>query len=436
MKETMFSKVKNKLILLYTAITGVILTVVVIMAFFISLWMGQRNDQQLFEEYFNSCFSVVGQRSVVGNLWIKEEENKHAVIQIWDNGRRLKFPGERKAGEEEALLEKCIWQAKEDGISPAMTLVSELENISKTYEWKGNSGITYYGKIGIVKVSGKCRSLVYLKRGSIGWQEKGRLFLILFLLDIAGIGVIYLFNWLFIGQVLKPVEESRKQQAEFIAAVSHELRSPLAVMKANLYAAEKMPGRQQEFYQIMKSECQRMNGLVEDLLLLASKDAGKWQMEGEWIDTEGLLIEAYECYYPVFKGNGIRLSLQFPKEELPELFGDRRRLFQIFSILLSNALRFSKEGSQVILGGKIDEKKKQICLYVEDHGKGVPEEEREKIFERFYQEDKSRGEKEHFGLGLSIARELTILHKGELFCEETVGGGATFILLLPFLERN
>lgn len=436
MRENIFPKVKQKLILLYTGITGAILTVVVIMAFFISLWMGQRNDLQLFEEYFNGCFGVITQTNVISSLWLKEEENKQAVIQIWDNGKPLQFLGESKGTEETILLEKCIQKAEEDGMSPSMAFISGSSMLSKTYELKDKNGISYYGKIGIIKVSGKCRSLVYLKNSSLGWQEQGRLIFLLFLLDMAGIGAIYLFNRFFIGQVLKPMEESRRQQAEFIAAASHELRSPLAVMKANLYAAEKIPGRQKEFYQIMKSECQRMNGLVEDLLLLAAKDAGKWQMEEEWTDIEGILIEAYECYCPVFKGQGKKLLLELPKEELPEVFGDRRRLFQIFSVLLSNALRFSPEGSQVTLGGDIDKREKTIRLFVEDHGKGIPKEERERIFERFYQEDKSRSQKEHFGLGLSIAGELAHLHQGELFCEESKGGGATFVLLLPFLERN
>ena len=73
---------------------------------------------------------------------------------------------------------------------------------------------------------------------------------------------------------------------------------------------------------------------------------------------------------------------------------------------------------------------------VADHGKGIPDEEKERIFERFYQSDKSRKEKEHFGLGLSIARELTELQKGKLTLTDTQGGGCTFTLTLPAAEEN
>ena len=79
---------------------------------------------------------------------------------------------------------------------------------------------------------------------------------------------------------------------------------------------------------------------------------------------------------------------------------------------------------------------KKICYLVADHGKGIPDEEKDRIFDRFYQSDKSRKEKEHFGLGLSIARELAELQKGSLTLTDTPGGGCTFLLLLPIAEDH
>lgn len=434
MKEGMFSKVKRRLISLYTGITGAILTIVVIMAFFMSLWMGKKGKLELFSEHFNSCLGTVRQDMVISSMWLHQQEEQSAIIELWDNGKPLVFPGTQQVEGRWELLQACIRKAGMEGISPSMTWVSTNEALSETYELQGSQGEKYFGKIGVVKAKKGYRGLVYLERHSLDWEEKEGFLLMLLLLDIAGIAALYGFNCLFIGRVLRPVEESRRQQAEFIAAASHELRSPLAVMKANLAVAEKLPERQEEFQRIMAKECQRMSGLVEDLLLLAAKDAGKWQMEKAVVDTEGLLIELYEGWQPLFQRQGLRLKLRLSREELPEIFGDKKRLLQLFSILLSNALRFSFEGDAVALGGEADGKKGSIRLFVEDHGKGVAKEERERIFERFYQEDKARGEKEHFGLGLSIAREIASLHEGELFCEETRGGGATFSIYIPFLE--
>ena len=81
-------------------------------------------------------------------------------------------------------------------------------------------------------------------------------------------------------------------------------------------------------------------------------------------------------------------------------------------------------------------KKRNVCYLVADHGNGIPDEEKERIFDRFYQSDKSRKEKEHFGLGLSIARELTELQKGKLTLTDTPGGGCTFCLILPAAEEG
>ncbi len=435
MRAGMFLAVKQRLIFLYTGITGAILTIVVIMAFFASLWMEKRGELELFQESFNSCLNTIRQEAIISNMWFYEQE-KRAVIEIWDNGRSLSVQGIEETEEREKLLGICRKKAKEEAISPSMVLVSNPEVLSGTYEIAESWGNKYFGKVGVVKVKDGYRGLVFLKQYSWDWREKGWLILWLFLLDAAGIGALYVFNSFFIGQVLKPVEESRRQQAEFIAAVSHELRSPLAVMKANLSAVKKIPEKQEEFNRTMEKECQRMNGLVGDLLLLAAKDAGEWHMDNAPVDTEALLIEAYESWYPVFQTQGLKLKIRVSREEIPEVFGDKKRLLQIFSILLSNALRFSFEGDLVVLGGEINKRKKIVRLFVEDHGKGIPEEEREKIFERFYQGDKSRKEKGHFGLGLSIAKEIVSLHGGELFCEETQGGGATFSIYLPFLEIN
>lgn len=430
----MLPEAKRKLILLYTKITGAILTIVVMMAFFVTLWMNKESSKELFLQYFNMALSKIRQEAVLDRGWIREIEGNQGILELWDNGQPFAILGEEKTEEEKEVLAACVEMGQKAKITPDQKPVVNEELVSEVLELSGSRGEKYFGKIGVVKVKGGFRSVVYLWRYSRLLEDVGKPFLWFLLFDLLGIGALYVFNRLFIGRILEPVERSRRQQNEFIAAASHELRSPLAVMKVNLAAAESMPEKQEDFIRLMKRECDRLSGLTEDLLLLASADAGRWRLERKVIDTEGLLIEIYESWQQVFKKQGMTLLLKFPEESLPEFSGDRKRTLQIFSILLSNALRFSEEGSQVVLRGQTGGEEKELWLLVEDYGVGVPEELREKIFERFYQADKARGEKEHFGLGLSIAREMAVLQGGRLFCEETKGGGATFVFCIPFLE--
>lgn len=428
----MFPEAKQKLIRLYTKMTGAILTFVVMMAFFIVLWMNKESSKELFLQYFDMALTKLRQESVVDRGWLKDMEENRGILELWDNGQPFVILGDEKTEKEKELLAACVEKGAKVKIVPRQKPVVKGEAISEILELRGSRGEKYFGKIGVVRVKDGYRGLVYLWRYSRPWEDMGKPFLWFLLFDILGIGALYAFNCRFIGRILEPVEKSRKQQNEFIAAASHELRSPLAVMKVNLAAAESMPGEQENFIKIMKKECDRLSGLTEDLLLLAAADTGRWQAEKERMDTEGLLIEIYESWQMVFKKRGIELLLKFPADTLPEVLGDRKWCFQIVSILLSNALRFSGEGSRVVLRGEADEEKKELKLLVEDHGKGVPKELQEKIFERFYQADEARGEKEHFGLGLSIAREMAVLQGGSLFCTETEGGGATFVFSLPF----
>ena len=169
-------------------------------------------------------------------------------------------------------------------------------------------------------------------------------------------------------------------------------------------------------------------------MVLAASASRKWQLSIESHDSDTLLLDLYETFDPVCRHKGIRLHLTMPETELPRVHCDKNRVIQILTILLDNAIAYTGPGQVIDL--KIFTKKKKICYLVADHGTGIPDEEKERIFDRFYQSDRSRKEKEHFGLGLSIARELTELQKGKLTVTDTEGGGCTFLLLLPAAEES
>ena len=184
----------------------------------------------------------------------------------------------------------------------------------------------------------------------------------------------------------------------------------------------------------IEKECTRMGNLIKDLLILAASDSKKWHLTLGNHDSDTLLLDVYETFEPVCRHNGITLNLTLPDMELPRIHCDKSRVIQILTILLDNAITYTLPDGMIDL--EIFVKKRNVCYLVADHGNGIPDEEKERIFDRFYQSDKSRKEKEHFGLGLSIARELTELQKGKLTLTDTPGGGCTFCLMLPAAEEG
>ena len=166
-----------------------------------------------------------------------------------------------------------------------------------------------------------------------------------------------------------------------------------------------------------------MSKLVGDLLLLASSDAKSWTLCKNIIDVDTLLISLYETYEPICISKKIRLCLDIGETSYPNLCADGERLFQILTIYMDNAVCHSVNTEQIEIKAEVTAR--QITFFVIDHGKGIHEEDKPYIFNRFYCADKSRTDKSSFGLGLSIADELAKMMNGKAGCKDTDGGGAT-----------
>ena len=239
-------------------------------------------------------------------------------------------------------------------------------------------------------------------------------------------------SYLLIKKALKPTEVMLKSQKDFIASASHELKSPLAVILANAEKLEQLQIDNTEFrksVKILDKECMRMSKLVRDMLLLASSDAKSWTICKNTIDTDTLLISLYETYEPICISKKICLRLEISETSYPKFCADEERLFQILTIYMENAIHHSVGNKQIEI--KTEVTAKHITFFVTDHGKGIPEDDKPYIFNRFYCADKSRTDKSNFGLGLSIADELAKMMNGKVGCKDTDGGGATFFVTLP-----
>lgn len=145
------------------------------------------------------------------------------------------------------------------------------------------------------------------------------------------------------------------------------------------------------------------------------------------INTDTFLVELYERFVPVARDHGHSLTLHLPDNPLPALHADAQRLEQLFAVLLNNAFEYSPAGTPVEILAELPPSG-GLHIAVVDHGPGVPDAEKHRIFDRFARGDRSRTDKTHFGLGLAVASQIASLHGAILRVRDTPGGGATFVV--------
>ena len=197
------------------------------------------------------------------------------------------------------------------------------------------------------------------------------------------------------------------------------------MVKTSLDAARRAaPNEQPTFLRNAEAETDRMARLVDDLLVLANGNLGNLPAHLQPTAPDNLCIEVYEQFYLVAKQRQHPLTLTLPDDAVPNIEADPDRLRQLLAILLNNALDHTPAGTPVELlltaeGGA-------VALTVQDHGPGLPDSEKTRVFDRFYSADPSRTAKQNFGLGLSVAKELARLHRAALTVTDTPGGGARF----------
>ncbi len=234
------------------------------------------------------------------------------------------------------------------------------------------------------------------------------------------------------------VQSSQKSQRDFVANVSHELKTPLTSIQGFAQAildgtADTSESRTQAA-EVIYTEASRMYRMVLDLLDLARLDAGTADLKMEPLDVTALLNSMAEKFSLQAQQAGVRLQVDAPPG-LPSLTADGDRLAQVLTNLVDNALKHTPPGGQVTLGAQLE--RTELVLRVADTGVGIPAQALPHIFERFYQADASRagGEKRGAGLGLAIAHEIIAAHGGRITLRSQEGQGTEFYVHLP-LSRS
>jgi len=248
-----------------------------------------------------------------------------------------------------------------------------------------------------------------------------------------------------------------EMKSNFVSSVSHELRAPIASIRLMAESLERgkiaEPAKRQEYFQLISRECRRLSSLIENVLDFSRIDQGRKQYELEPSDLRALVENTRTVMEPYAAERGIALKLLLAPVSGArfEACVDGKAIQQALINLVDNALKHSPAKSEVTLGldagqpvenstrslGAAAPSKPQVVLWVEDQGEGIPPEEHEKIFERFYRcGSELRRRTEGVGIGLSLVKHIVEGHGGQVSVRSAVGQGSRFTIFLPALMNR
>jgi signal transduction histidine kinase len=228
------------------------------------------------------------------------------------------------------------------------------------------------------------------------------------------------------------LEQLDRLRADFVASVSHDLRTPLTAVRAGLgmletAAAERLQAEERALLGSARRGAERLGVLIDDLLAYNQFESGTMRLEPAPLDLRAAVADAMGTIHPLIRRKGQTLEVDLP-EPLP-VEGDLRRLGQVVVNLLSNAHEHTPAGSRIAIAGRADPT--EVRLAVSDDGPGIPPAELEAVFARFHRLDAVAGGS---GLGLAIVRGLVELHRGRVWAEQRPGGGTIVTVVLPRLR--
>lgn len=426
----MFQKLHIQLTLFCTLICGAILVFMSLICLSVSERESRERNFADFQINVNMLVNHLESQTVISYAWISQFcTDTHFELDIQDNGSRLVFdtlsPGSL---DEEHFNQVRQIAAADYGILEESVTANSVLSIHQEFEL-AVSGTTYYGAMVLIpKHSGVLNIAALYSLTELNKRILFQRFLFAGA-DIFGILLLGIFFWFFTWRMIQPLAVSRQKQAEFVAAASHELRSPLTVILSCLSAMKQAsPAEAAHFSETIAHEGQRMSRLIDDMLTLSGTDSSHFAIHKKPAELDTLLLSAYEKFEPLARKKSISLHISLPEELVQPCLCDRERMEQVFAILLDNAVSYTPMNGSISLSLKTSSDK--LTFRIADNGIGIPDEEKEAVFERFYRCDKSHKDKSHFGLGLCIAREIIQMHRGKLWIEDTPGGGATFVIAL------
>lgn len=426
----MFHKLKKKLILAYGITTSIVLIAIMCILMFINQMQTETYRRNQFEQCIKNVIEKLETDNSISALWIAQMENTYNVF-VYVEENEVPYSlilNKQFMNQYQEKVDEVKRKALGENLNLSVPLIKTMLQQTSIFELKIGRWMKSFAVGAVVPTKDNCISLILIERYQNQWSNIRSRFLLYGLIAIFGTGALFLISTVYIRKVLKPLQIGQQKQVDFVAAASHELRAPLTVIQTGLQAIKEEPEQMDNFMPYLQGECERMTHLISDMLLLATSDAKTWSLNREEIEMDTFMIEIYDVFCCMQKERGSSIMLELEDDELYTISADRERIKQVLTILIDNGWNYTSKEKGLKL--KAFNHKNQVMIQVTDYGRGIPDEQKEKVFERFFRGDSSRTDKKHYGLGLSIAKEIVDLHGGQIWVEDTPGGGATFCIAL------
>jgi len=239
-----------------------------------------------------------------------------------------------------------------------------------------------------------------------------------------------------INAMLDRIDDSVQEMRRFSTDASHELQTPLTILKGEMEVALLKPRSPATYQQVLHSsleEIERINRLVEGLLLLARADVGLLKLDLEPVDMAQLCLRLCNQLQPLARENNIALSHGTLAPVLVD--GDELQLQRMITNLIDNGIKYTPAGGHVTVS--VDKEDGRALIRVQDSGAGVPTEDVREIFNRFYRTAQARRQNSRgSGLGLSIVRSIALAHHGNITVENAADGGSIFFVSIPCIASG
>jgi signal transduction histidine kinase len=227
-----------------------------------------------------------------------------------------------------------------------------------------------------------------------------------------------------------------KSRRELIASISHELRTPITSITGYVEGLEEGIASDGEMFQryisVIKDKTEKLDHLIEDLFQYSQMELGQLNMNIMTINSMELFEEIFTNLKMEFMNTNIAFTRQGPLPDV-EINVDHYRIRQVIDNLIQNAKRYANSDGKISAGVKLKNDNK-IVVFITDNGEGIPEEDIENIFEKFFRGEKSRSrEYGGVGLGLAICKHIVEAHGGEIWVDSKTGRGSTFYFTIPTL---
>lgn len=395
-----------------------------------------RDNQSLrqfddFQKRTAGIYEVLSDQDNISHAWLKKLSSENAFrISILDNETPIIFDSQNGSSADNTMFELARETAWETYTLSSASVKNSGHMKHLEFPLDGAGAEKSWASVGYIPKRYGVLTVTILSFIPAQFSGLQNLFLPIIFAALAAIMILSVCSFFLIRSLIRPLVKNHEQQVSFFSAASHELRSPVTVIMTSLPLLKHPSAEKREAsYSLIEKECFRMKKLINDMFTLASLDNGAISIHKESTFINNLLIDCYEKFEVLAGQKQIRIDFLLPDALIPEINCDPERMSQVFTILLDNAITYTPQGGTIRISVLL--RTNAVMISVADSGAGIPQESRENIFRRFYRCDASRTDKNHFGLGLSIAKEILDLHGGTITAADSTLGGAEFIVSLP-----